>query len=146
MNSRTWDWLDPTGTELRKARLCRQGRELSRQWRDLCGPSPGRRARRLLNERESSEVSSSDHSGEKRRLINDTEGDSEQGDTSGVLNDLGSDDQQPVEPTRRGSYRVRFRMVSSDGQGEGWRMAPSHSNTGSSTRNTFCGERRQKVP
>ena len=27
-NSGTWDWLEPTGTELRKARLCRQGREL----------------------------------------------------------------------------------------------------------------------
>ena len=101
-NSGTWDWLEPTGTELRKARLCRQGRELLRQWRDLCGPGPGpgRLARPLLYERESSEVSSSDHSGEKRRLTYDTEGDSEQDDTSDVLNDLGSDDQQSVEPTR----------------------------------------------
>ena len=101
-NSGTWDWLEPTGTELRKARLCRQGRELLRQWRDLCGPGPGpgRRARPLLYERESSEVSSSDHSGEKRRLTHDTEGDSEEDDTSDVLNDLGSDDQQSVEPTR----------------------------------------------
>ena len=45
-------------------------------------------------------MSSSDHSGEKRRLTYDTEGDSEQDDTSDVLNDLGSDDQQSVEPTR----------------------------------------------
>ena len=45
-------------------------------------------------------MSSSDHSGEKRRLTHDTEGDSEEDDTSDVLNDLGSDDQQSVEPTR----------------------------------------------
>ena len=91
-------------------------------------------------------MSSSNHAGEKRRLTYDTEGDSEQDETSDVLNDLGSDDQQQVEPTREagiGSDRTRYPAMLRVKGGE-W--APSPSSTGSSTRNTFCGERRKKVP
>ena len=65
-------------------------------------------------------MSSSDHSGEKRRLTYDTEGDSEQDDTSDVLNDLGSDDQQSVEPTRGAGIG----SDPSDAQGEGGEDGP----------------------
>ena len=38
-NSGTWDWLEPTGTELRKARLCRQGLELYGNGETCVGPA-----------------------------------------------------------------------------------------------------------